>query len=223
MNHVAPRAEHACGIVSLFSGIGGLDLGVRAGLGGASRTVLYVEREAFPAAVLAAQMEVGALDAAPIWTDVAAFDYGPYRGRVCGVVAGFPCPPVSVAGKRKGTVDARWLWPECVRALRETDADWGFFENVGGLLSANDGAAFGNILRDLAALGFDAEWIALRAFDAAPEGTGLRAGPPRGARMRKEILDEGFKVSNLFPHMRMETESSSSRLARLRALGNSVN
>ncbi|OHD19774.1 MAG: hypothetical protein A2Y38_22340 [Spirochaetes bacterium GWB1_59_5] len=165
MNHVAPRAEHACGIVSLFSGIGGLDLGVRAGLGGASRTVLYVEREAFPAAVLAAQMEVGALDAAPIWTDVAAFDYGPYRGRVCGVVAGFPCPPVSVAGKRKGTVDARWLWPECVRALRETDADWGFFENVGGLLSANDGAAFGNILRDLAALGFDAEWIALRAFD----------------------------------------------------------
>ena len=64
-------------IISLFSGVGGLDLGVSRALrrlGRAPRTVCYVEGEAFSSACLAAQMAAGRLDAAPIWSDVRTFD-----------------------------------------------------------------------------------------------------------------------------------------------------
>ncbi len=152
-------------VLSLFSGIGGLDFGVRRVVPGAE-WVAYVEREAFACAILAARVSDGSLAPAPLFAgDIRSFPAADFRGRVDLVVAGFPCPPVSHAGKRLGTRDDRWLWPEVVRVLRATEAGWVLVENVSGLLSANDGRAFGGILADLDRLGFDAEWISLRASD----------------------------------------------------------
>ena len=60
-------------VLSLFSGIGGLDLGVHLAIPSA-RNVAFVEGEAFGAAILQARMEDGSLDEAPIWNDVRSFD-----------------------------------------------------------------------------------------------------------------------------------------------------
>jgi len=81
--------------LELCSGIGGLSLGLRLAER-AARTVCHVEREAFSAAVLVKQMEAGRLDPSPIWSDVAAFDAGAWRGAVDLVAAGLPCqrPPI---------------------------------------------------------------------------------------------------------------------------------
>jgi DNA (cytosine-5)-methyltransferase 1 len=75
---------------------------------------------------------------------------------LCG---GFPCQPVSVAGKRRGHKDARWLWPEFSRLIGELRPRYVVVENVPGLFTAG----FGTVIGDLAALGYDAEWECLPA------------------------------------------------------------
>ena len=124
----------------------------------ALRVVASVERQAYAASVLASRMVEGALDPCPIFDDLESFDGRAFRGRVDLVAAGFPCQGASVAGKRRGTDDARWLWPEVWRITRECGASLLFLENVPGLLTVNHGAAFATILGDLAALGWVAEW-----------------------------------------------------------------
>lgn len=91
---------------------------------------------------------------------------------ICG---GFPCQPVSCAGKRKGEADDRWLWPEFYRIICELRPRWVLAENVPGLLSIDAGRVFGGILRDLAACGYDAEWdcIPAAAFGAHFRGDRL--------------------------------------------------
>ena len=100
----------AISAISLFSGVGMLDEGLRAGLdhlGIAYRTVCHVEREAHAAAVLVARMEEGSLDAAPIWSDVCTFDAAAWRGKVDCVVAGFPCQgSVIVSGPHAANMSA---------------------------------------------------------------------------------------------------------------------
>jgi len=143
--------------LSLCAGIGGIDLG----LAEWARSVCFVEREAFAASVLVARMEEAALDLAPIWSDLRTFDARAWRGSVDLVTGGYPCQPFSVAGKRLGDEDGRHLWPEVRRILSESGACLGFFENVAGHVSLG----LSDVLADLAALGFDAEWTCLRASD----------------------------------------------------------
>lgn len=72
------------------------------------------------------------------------------------VAGGFPCQPFSTAGRQRGVADERWGWPwfaDVVRALRP---QFVVVENVAALLANRD--AFGGILADLAAGGYDAEW-----------------------------------------------------------------
>lgn len=145
--------------LALCSGIGGLDLGLRLAIGEQYRTVCHVERDAFAAADLVARMEEAALDLAPIWDDVATFGGEPWRGIVDLVSAGFPCQPWSVAGKRKGTEDQRWLWPDIARIIGEVEPGLVYLENVPGLLRHG----LREVLSDLASLGFDAEWTDLSA------------------------------------------------------------
>lgn len=121
-------------ILSLCSGAGGLDLGVHDALGGRARTVCYVEHETTACEVLATRIADGALDDAPIWTDLHAFDGRPWRGKVAGIIGGYPCQPFSVAGKRLGVNDPRHLWPSIERIIGEVEPGWCFFENVGGHL-----------------------------------------------------------------------------------------
>ena len=146
-------------VLSLCSGIGGLDLAVQTAT--RSRTICYVERESFAASLLVERMEKKELDHAPIWDDLTTFDGQPWRGIVDLIVAGFPCQPVSQAGKRKGQEDERWIWDDIVRIIREVQPRFVFLENVTGILSLG----LGGVLGDLALLGFDAEWLVLRASD----------------------------------------------------------
>lgn len=148
-------------VLSLCSGIGGLERGVNMALGGRARTVCYVEREVYAACALLARMEDSSLDRAPVWDDLTTFDAGRWRGAVDLVTAGFPCQPWSVAGKRKGTEDERWIWPAIVRIIRDCEAPLVFLENVPGLLRHG----LREVLSDLAEIGFDAEWTSVRASD----------------------------------------------------------
>ncbi|MFC8494740.1 DNA cytosine methyltransferase [Streptomyces sp. NPDC057235] len=84
-------------------------------------------------------------------------EYGP----VDIVEGGYPCQPFSTAGKRKGTADARHIWPSIATALRVLRPRYAIFENVAGHLRLG----FDTVLRDLAAIGFDAEWCLVRASE----------------------------------------------------------
>ena len=148
-------------ILSLFSGYGGLERGVAAAIGGA-RPVCMVEREAFAIANMVAQMEAGALAQAPIWTDVTTFDGKPWRGRVDVLTGGPPCQPFSTAGKRKHIDDERWIWADVARIIGEVRPGVVFLENVPGLRKRG----LSVMLRDLAAMGYDAEWGCFKASDA---------------------------------------------------------
>jgi len=134
---------------SLFAGIGGLDLGLeRAGW----QCRWQVEIDPFCQKILSKHWPN-----IPKFTDVRQIkdDDLEYVDLICG---GFPCQPVSVAGKRKGQTDERWLWPEFSKIIRMVRPRFILVENVPGLLSVNRGTAMGEILGDLATGGYDAEW-----------------------------------------------------------------
>ncbi|MGW0837101.1 DNA cytosine methyltransferase [Streptomyces prunicolor] len=144
-------------VLSLFSGIGGIELGLeRAGM----TTVGQVEINPFCQRVLAHHWpEVPRHDdvrTANTWWDAEP------RPPVHVVAGGFPCQPFSLSGKQLGTADERWMWPAMADVVRHVRPDYVFVENVGDLVRDDD--AFGWLLGDLAALGFDAEWSVLSAF-----------------------------------------------------------
>jgi DNA (cytosine-5)-methyltransferase 1 len=157
--------------LSICSGVGGLDLGLELATNGAARPVCFVEREAFPAAILAARMEEKALDPCPIWSDLRTFDGKPWRGVVDCVTGGYPCQPFSSAGKRLGEDDPRHLWPEIRRITKEIEPRFVFFENVAGHLTLG----LSDVLRDLQEMGFRCS-------------TGLFTAEEVGAPHRRERL-----------------------------------
>lgn len=73
--------------------------------------------------------------------------------------AGFPCQPVSVAGKQLGTADERWIWPDISRTICFLRPKYLLLENVPGLLIRG----IGDVLGDLAQIGYDTEWESLSA------------------------------------------------------------
>lgn len=195
--------------LGICSGIGGLELGVDLAMGGGYQCVGHVERDAFAAACLVARMEEQAMDPAPVWSDLFTFPAHLYRGKVDLITAGFPCQPFSSAGKRAGKLDDRWLWPAIAEYIAAIGPSYVFLENVPGLRRHG----LGEILSDLAALGFDAEWGHYRADwlgaphkrerffllayadGEGPQGCGLRApgGPiiaPEGGSMAHPDSDE---------------------------------
>jgi DNA (cytosine-5)-methyltransferase 1 len=149
-------------ILSLFSGVGGLDLGIKIALPG-SRVLGYVERDAYAAAVLLARMADSSLEPAPVWIgDVQDVDGSELRGRVDIICGGFPCQDISVAGKGVGITGKRsGLWSEIVRLAGKIRPRYIFLENVSAIITRG----LDTVLADLAALRFDAEWMCLRASD----------------------------------------------------------
>lgn len=126
---------------SLFSGIGGLDLGLE----WSGMTVAWqCEKDPFCRGVLRQHWpharlydDITTLDA----TDLAPVDL------ICG---GFPCQPVSLAGRRRGSNDARWLWPAMRDIISHVRPSWVLGENTPGLITMGlDGVLF-----DLEALGY---------------------------------------------------------------------
>jgi DNA (cytosine-5)-methyltransferase 1 len=116
-------------VISFCPGILGIERGLkRAGIH--SRVMAYVEIEALICANLVAGMEAGILDPAPIWTDAKTFDARPFRGRIHGIIGGYPCPGESLAGLREGHLYKGFLWPYLRRAIPATRPLFCFFENV---------------------------------------------------------------------------------------------
>ena len=163
--------EGDCGAMthlSLFTGIGGIDLAAEmAGF----CTVGQVEIDDYCNRVLEHHWPD-----VPRWRDVRdvtaeSFERrtGIKPGALAVLSGGFPCQPVSCAGKRKGDTDERWLWDEMLRIICEIRPRWVVAENVRGLLSARsllDGRhLFGRILRDLAQNGYRVGWLCYGAGD----------------------------------------------------------
>ena len=142
--------------ISLFSGIGGFDLGFeRAGM----ECVAQVEIDEFCGKILKKHWPD-----VPLWKDVR--DVGkhnlPAAELVCG---GFPCQDVSLAGKRAGLGGKRsTLWSEFYRIVCEIQPRWIVIENVRGLLSSDNGEFMQRILWNLSSGGYDAEWKIIPAF-----------------------------------------------------------
>ena len=176
--------------VDLCSGSGMLGLAVKLALGGALRTVAYVERDAYAAAALVARMADAALDQAPVWDDVTSIAGPEFRECVAGlrplvVTAGYPCQPFSLAGKRLGANDPRHLWPFIDGFVGAVQPECVFLENVPGHL----GLGFGRVRRDLEGRGYR---IAAGLFSALEAGAShkrerlfilaLADSPHRGCR-----------------------------------------
>lgn len=112
---------------SLFSGIGGAELAA-SWLGWDN--VFHCEINEFPRKVLEYWFPNSIS-----YEDITKTDFTEWRGRIDVLTGGFPCQPFSVAGKRNGAEDNRYLWPEMLRAIREIQPTWVVGENVAGLLS----------------------------------------------------------------------------------------
>lgn len=187
-------------IGSLCSGYGGLDMAVEAVTGG--EVVWCADNARGPAIVQAARFGV------PNLGDITRINW-PAVVPVEILTAGYPCQPFSAAGRKKGTSDERHLWPYIREAIRHLRPRLVVLENVAN----HRRIGFGDVLGDLAAVGFDAEWTSLRASDvgapherqrvfiaawrrgeAVPNATSQRRDPR--TRLR---ADDAGEVGRLFP------------------------
>lgn len=142
--------------LSLFSGIGGLDLAAEwAGF----RTVGQCEWADYPRAVLEKHWP-----GLPRWRDIRTLtgdDFFEKTGlrTVTVLSGGFPCQPFSTAGKRRGKDDDRYLWPEMLRVIQEIRPAWVVGENVAGIVSM----ALDTVLSDLESIGYSCQALVIPA------------------------------------------------------------
>lgn len=146
--------------LSLFTGIGGIDFAAEwAGF----ETVGQCEIEPYAIRVLEKNFPNVIR-----WRDVRELTKESFYERtglrtVDLLTGGFPCQPFSVAGKRKGKEDERFLFPEMLRIIRELSPTWVVGENVPGVLSL----AGKEICQDLERVGYD---VAVFDYEAAAVG-----------------------------------------------------
>lgn len=143
--------------IHLFAGAGG---GILGDILLGHRPVCAVEWDKYCRKIIRQRQKDGCLPWFPVFGDVRGFDGSPWRNVVDVVAGGFPCQPFSLAGNNKGENDTRNMWPDTVRVIREVEPAIAFLENVPGLLHHD---YFGQILGDLAEIGFDAEWDVVSA------------------------------------------------------------
>jgi DNA (cytosine-5)-methyltransferase 1 len=228
-------------VLDLFSGIGGFSLGLeRAGM----RAVGFCEIEPYCRKVLARHWP-----GIPIYEDVRTLTGarlaadGIVPDVICG---GFPCQDISIAGKGAGIIEGTksGLWFEYARIIGEVRPNFVVVENVANILRRDRG--FDQVLGDLAALGYDAEWHCIPASAAGaphardrvwivahPSGSRLEGSQPICGRLERSIATLALD-GNSFADARHALESGlgdiragdgvSARMDkdRLGALGNAV-
>jgi DNA (cytosine-5)-methyltransferase 1 len=136
-------------VLDLFSGIGGFSLGLERT--GGFETVAFCEIDPFCKKVLNKHWP-----SVPVYEDVRTLN-----GIAADVITGgFPCQDISLAGKGAGLAGERsGLWSHIARLIGEIRPRFAIMENVSALL----GRGLGDVLGDLAALGYDAEWHCIPA------------------------------------------------------------
>jgi DNA (cytosine-5)-methyltransferase 1 len=189
-------------VLSLFAGIGGFDLGLERT--GGFKTVAFCEIEPFAVRVLNKNWP-----GVPVYGDVRELTAERLRadGAVPNViVGGFPCQDISFAGKGAGLAGERsGLWGEYARLVGEIRPGFVIVENVAALLSRG----LGDVLGDLAALGYDAEWHCIPASAVgAPhrrDRIWILAYPERQQQRQNAVQDRrGFGLVRETPGERCE-------------------
>jgi DNA (cytosine-5)-methyltransferase 1 len=215
---------------SLFSGIGGLDLGLeRAGM----RVIWQSEIDDYASRVLKKHWPK-----VPNYGDIKTINWAdvPPTDVICG---GYPCQPFSVAGERQGEEDERHLWPWVRDAISILRPRYVVLENVRGHLSLGGTT----VIRELASIGYDAEWeVISAASQGAPHirervficayPNGLLSNAKRGRRITGSEKNTLYEGQTDDPKRRVwwKTEPSVPRVAngvpngvdRIRGLGNAV-
>jgi DNA (cytosine-5)-methyltransferase 1 len=140
---------------SLFSGIGGFDLAAQ---WMNWTNVFHTEWNEFGQKVLQHHFPNSIS-----YHDIIKTDYSIHNGDIDIITGGFPCQPFSLAGKRKGTDDERYLWHEMLRAIQQIRPTYVVAENVRGLLTIDGGLVFEQVCADLEAEGYEVQPILLPA------------------------------------------------------------
>lgn len=163
----------------LFAGIGGFSLALEEVFSDETIRHIFCEWESFPTSVLKRHWPDG-----EFWGDINGLvaytgrKYG-QAGRGIGletkatkrsqsiqqheqhnftiVTGGFPCQPFSAAGRRKGTADDRYQWPNMFAVIRHTKPEWVIAENVRGLVTWNEGLVLETVCADLESEGYEVQ------------------------------------------------------------------
>lgn len=134
---------------SLFSGIGGFDLAAEwAGW----MNAFNCEIDSFCRKVLKYHFPN-----AEQYEDIKKSDFSKWRDCIDVLTGGFPCQPFSLAGKRKGTEDDRYLWPAMLGVIRTVRPRWVVGENVYGIVNWSEGMVFDTVCSDLEAAGYEVQ------------------------------------------------------------------
>ena len=134
---------------SLFSGIGGFDLAAE-WMGW--ENVFHCESNEFGKKILNYYWPN-----AESFDDITKTDFKKYANKIDILTGGFPCQPFSLAGKRKGTDDERYLWHEMLRAIQEIKPKFVIAENVYGITNIDGGLVFEQVCLDLEAEGYEVQ------------------------------------------------------------------
>ena len=158
----------------LFAGIGGFSLALEEVFSDETIKHIFCEWERFPTAVLKKHWPDG-----EFWGDIADLVAHTRRKRqafsqeqTAGskqpsswtiVTGGFPCQPFSQAGRRRGTADDRYQWPNMFEVIRNVKPDWVVAENVHGLVTWNDGMVLEQVCSDLESEGYEVQPLVVPA------------------------------------------------------------
>lgn len=163
----------------LFAGIGGFSLALEEVFNEAKISHIFCEWQHFPSAVLKKHWPNGTFygDIADLVADTnsqrhkssVAEPEAERRSNLCSrarsdenetltiLTGGFPCQPFSHAGRRKGTADDRYQWPNMFQVIQNVKPDWVIAENVRGLVTWNDGMVLEQVCADLESEGYEVQ------------------------------------------------------------------
>jgi DNA (cytosine-5)-methyltransferase 1 len=182
---------------SLFSGIGGFDLAAE-WMGW--ENIFHCEWMEFPRKVLDYYWPN-----ADSYTDICKTDFKKYANTIDILTGGFPCQPFSMAGKRKGTEDERYLWGEMLRAIQEIKPEFVIAENVFGITNIDGGMVFEQVCLDLEAQGYEVQPFIIpaaaknaphrrdRVWFVAVKNTSNTYSPNNQTQSQKRILGQKNK------------------------------